>query len=486
MAVFFLRSIRFRLTFWYALTLAVILAASALFSYQYFSKTMRQQVDGELQQVAEQIEKQHADHAAGLPVDKQCCTLLQERIHQSNWDAYILLRGPNLQPICASENLLTGDLEFGPVAMQQVRWLNHHLETVDVEGGIHLRLLSYPLKHEGRLVGVVQVAKGLGPLNQTLGELRLIYSLVGPFAVFWLCLGCWFLADQLVAPVIEVTEAAREINADNLSRRLPSTGHRDELGQMVITFNQMLERLEGAFRRLRQFSGDASHELRTPLTILRGETEVTLRWAKRPEEFRDMLNSNMEEIDRMERIIENLLALSKSEAGELILEIKEFSLGDLVQALYLQGRTLGESKRITVDLRVGVDEELRIFGDELRLRQMFLNLVANGIKYNQECGALEIAILREGAMARVDVTDNGIGIPVESQPYIFDRFYRVDKARNRMDGGSGLGLSIVKSIAVAHGGQVSVQSTPGQGSTFTVLLPIAGPPADRDRPAILV
>jgi heavy metal sensor kinase len=484
LAVFFLRSIRFRLTFWYALTLAVILAASALFSYQYYSKTLRLQVDEELQNVAEQIGLAHLRHA-GTALGAFGCDLLQERIHQGNWDAYILLRGPNLQPVCASENLLAGDLEFGPVAMQQVRWLNHHLETVDVEGGIHLRLLSYPLKHEGRLVGVVQVAKGLGPLNQTLGELRLVYSLVGPFAVFWLCLGCWFLADQLVAPVIEVTEAAREINADNLSRRLPSTGHRDELGQMVITFNQMLERLEGAFRRLRQFSGDASHELRTPLTILRGETEVTLRWAKKPEEFRDMLNSNMEEIDRMERIIENLLVLSKSEAGELILEIKEFSLGDLVQALYLQGRTLGESKRITVELRVGVDEELRILGDELRLRQMFLNLLANGIKYTQEGGALEIALLREGAMARVDVTDNGIGIPVEAQPYIFDRFYRVDKARNRMDGGSGLGLSIVKSIAVAHGGQVSVQSTPGQGSTFTVLLPIAGPPADRDRPAIL-
>jgi heavy metal sensor kinase len=483
LAVFFLRSIRFRLTFWYALTLAVILAASALFSYQYYSKTLRQQVDEELQQVAEQIGQAHLGHA-GAALGAFGCDLLQERIHQGNWDAYILLRGSNLQPVCASENLLAGSLEFGPVAMQQVRWLNHHLETVDLEGGIHLRLLSYPLKHDGRLVGVVQVAKGLGPLNQTLGELRLIYSLVGPFAVFWLCLGCWFLADQLVAPVIEVTEAAREINSDNLSRRLPSSGHRDELGQMVITLNQMLERLEGDFRRVRQFSGDASHELRTPLTILRGETEVTLRWAKKPEEFHDMLHSNLEEIDRMERIIENLLVLSKSEVGELILDIKEFSLSDLVQALYLQGRTLGEGKRITVDLRVGVDEEVRVHGDELRLRQMFLNLVANGIKYTPEGGALEIAILREGEMARVDIVDNGIGIPVESQPYIFDRFYRVDKARNRMDGGSGLGLAIVKSIAVAHGGRVSVQSTPNRGSTFTILLPLAGPPADHFKPAI--
>ena len=479
MSILLLRSIRFRLTFWYALTLAVIMAASGLFSYQYFSKTLRLQVDDELQQIAGHLALAHAERA-GVLFD---CIQLQEHIHQGNWDAFILVRGANLQPVCASDNLLAGNLEFGPVAMQQVRWLNHHLETVEIEGGMQLRLLSSPLKHEGKLVGVVQVARNLGPLRQIMSELRLVYSLVGPFAIFWLCLGCWFLADQLVAPVIEVTEAAREINSDNLARRLPSTGHRDELGQMVVTFNQMLERLEGAFRRVRQFSGDASHELRTPLTILRGETEVTLRWAKTTEEFRDMLRSNLEEIDRMERIIENLLLLSKSEAGELTLEIRDFSLSDLIQALYMQGQTLAEAKRISVTLRVGVDEEIRIRGDELRLRQLFLNLISNGIKYTPEGGSLEIAILREEEMARVDVTDNGIGIPVEAQPYIFDRFYRVDKARNRMDGGSGLGLSIVKSIAVAHGGNISVHSSPGQGSTFTVLLPISGPAEDAPRSA---
>ena len=483
MAVFLLRSIRFRLTFWFALTLAVILAASALFSYQYFSKTLSEQIDAELYEVAGQLELAHSAHV-GTPLGSLGCELLQERIHQGNWDVFILLRGPNLQPVCASQNLLDKSLEFGAVAMQQVRWLNPHLETVNVEEGVQLRQLSFPLKFEGRLVGVVQVARDLGPMVKTLGDLRLVYSLVGPFAIFWLCLGCWFLADRLVAPVIEVTEAAREINADNLARRLPHTGHHDELGQMVIIFNQMLERLENAFRRVRQFSGDASHELRTPLTILRGETEVTLRWAKQPEEFRDMLRSNLEEIDRMEGIIESLLVLAKSEAGELILDVKAFSLSDLVQALYLQARTLGEAKHIDVKLRVEVDAELFIYGDELRLRQMFLNLIANGIKYTPEGGALEIALLREGEMARIDVCDTGIGIPVEYQPFIFDRFYRVDKARNRMDGGSGLGLSIVRSIAEAHGGQISVQSTPGKGSTFTVLLPLGGPAGEASKPAV--
>ncbi len=237
----------------------------------------------------------------------------------------------------------------------------------------------------------------------------------------------------------------------------------------------MLDRLEKSFRRVRQFSGDASHELRTPLTILRGETEVTLRWAKTPEEFRDMLTSNMEEIDRMERIIESLLTLAKSEVGELTLEMKELSLSDLVQELYLQSRLLCETKNIEVQLLLEVDEEIRIRGDELRLRQMFLNVISNGIKYTPENGHMEITLAKDKDFARVDISDSGIGIPAEHLPHIFDRFYRVDKARNRMDGGTGLGLAIVKWIAEAHGGSIKVTSEVNKGSSFSVRLPIEGP-----------
>jgi heavy metal sensor kinase len=244
---------------------------------------------------------------------------------------------------------------------------------------------------------------------------------------------------------------------------------------MVACLNQMLDRLEKSFRRIRQFSGDASHELRTPLTILRGETEVTLRWAKTPDEFRDMLRSNMEEIDRMERIIESLLTLAKSEVGELTLEMKELSLSDLVQELYLQSSLLCETKNIKVQLLLEVDQEIRIRGDELRLRQMFLNLISNGIKYTPENGHLEITLAMDNGYACVDINDSGIGIPAEHLPHIFDRFYRVDKARNRMDGGTGLGLAIVKWIAEAHGGSIKVTSEINRGSSFSVCMPIDGP-----------
>ncbi len=462
------------MTFWYAMTLAVILAVSALFSYHYFSHNLGKQVDRQVRGIARTLDQHRAEIIQDSSAELDCGGL-QKLTHSNNWGAYLLLRDASLRQVCASDNLLEDELPFGPVARQQVRWLNEHLETVDLEDFGRLRLLSYPLVENDRLVGVVQVGLELGPLYETIEELRLIFLVVGPFAIFWLCLGCWLWAERTIAPIIEITEAAQGITADNLSRRLPLGGHQDELTQMAACLNQMLDRLDKSFRRVRQFSGDASHELRTPLTILRGETEVTLRWAKTPDEFRDMLRSNMEEIDRMERIIESLLTLTKSEVGELKLEIKELSLSDLVQELYLQSRILCETKKVDVQLLLEVDEEIRIRGDDLRLRQMFLNLISNGVKYTPEGGHLKIVLAMDNGFARVDIKDSGIGMPAEHLPHIFDRFYRVDKARNRMDGGTGLGLSIVKWIAEAHGGSISVTSEVNKGRSFSVRLPIDGP-----------
>jgi heavy metal sensor kinase len=267
----------------------------------------------------------------------------------------------------------------------------------------------------------------------------------------------------------------RKVNAENLNRRLPIGKARDEISRFAETFNAMLANLEESFRKIRQFSGDASHELRTPLTILKGETEVALRWAKHPDEFRKMLESSMEEIDRMGRIIEDLLTLAKSEAGSRSLVIKPFSLSDLLQGIYLQANMLGETKKVKTHLSLDVTEEICLMGDELRLRQLFLNLVANAVNYTPKGGQVEIALAVVDGEVKVTVSDTGIGIPEEHLPHIFDRFYRVDKARNREDGGTGLGLAIVKSLAEAHGGRVEVTSTPGEGTSFTVFLPAQGP-----------
>jgi len=290
----------------------------------------------------------------------------------------------------------------------------------------------------------------------------------------------WFrrIATQCLLPLRQLTKKCSEINIHNLDMRLPTpNGDCVEAQNFVTACNAMLERLESGAKRMRQFSGDASHELRTPLTILRGETEVALRWAKDTDEFRTAMLSNMEEINRMGRIIEDLLTLAKSESGELPLTIKQLSLSDLLQELYMQGCALATPKNIQVDLVHSADSEIRIYGDDLRLRQLFLNLLTNAIHYTKENGSVTIEAQRNEHDVIVKIKDTGVGISTEHLPHIFERFYRTDEDRNRSTGGTGLGLAIVKWVVETHAGSIDVESTPGVGSTFTVTLPIEGPPA---------
>ena len=276
-------------------------------------------------------------------------------------------------------------------------------------------------------------------------------------------------------PLLDLSKRCREIRIDNLDLRFSPPENCKEGQQLVAEYNNMLERLEDGAKRIRQFSGDASHELRTPLTILRGETEVGLRWAKTSDEFRDILQSNMEEIDRMGRIIEDLLTLTKNESGVLPLSIGDLSLSDLLQELYLKGRALAKPKQIEVNLHHRADSEIWIRGDDLRLRQIFLNLLSNAIRYTGEQGNIDIDVSQQDQQVEISISDNGIGINEKYLPHIFERFFRTDEARNRTNGGTGLGLAIVKWAIEAHDGEVIVTSTPGVGSKFTIHLPVDGP-----------
>ncbi len=281
------------------------------------------------------------------------------------------------------------------------------------------------------------------------------------------------LVDRCLKPLDNMAQRCRTIDINHLDQRITTANRCREAQTLVFEYNNMLERLQKEAERIRRFSGDASHELRTPLTILRGETEVALRWAKEPEEFRETLQSNMEEIKRMGRILEDLLVLSKSDAGELHLNRERINLLDIVQEIYSQAKILAADKQIDVALNINVDEEVVVAGDDLRLRQVFTNLITNAIRYTSAGGNVVIHLGRDAQHARISVCDNGIGIEDEHLPHIFERFYRSDEARNRAAGGSGLGLAIAHSIVSAHHGEIKVTSSPGQGSDFTVILPLA-------------
>jgi len=215
---------------------------------------------------------------------------------------------------------------------------------------------------------------------------------------------------------------------------------------------------------------DASHELRTPLTIMRGEVELALRSTKDPEEYRRVLVSNLEELVRLSSIVESLMTMSKADFSQEDVQYEEVHLKDLIAELYEDGMIIALKKHIGVELRK--NEDVVIVGDRLRLHQLLLNLLDNAIKYTPEYGHVYVASERQNGFVKVEVRDTGVGIPRNELKKVFDRFYRVDKARSREMGGSGLGLAIAKWIVELHRGHIEVESEPGKGSTFTVYLPL--------------
>jgi len=244
----------------------------------------------------------------------------------------------------------------------------------------------------------------------------------------------------------------------------------DELGELVETINGMIERLENSFRQIQQFTSDASHELKTPLTILKGEAELALRKERDPGEYRHYLQSSLEEINRLSRLVQDLLVLSKADTGRLTLQAVPVNLSQLVETCGQQSKFLGEDSEIHLELTT--QPGVQVLGDPNRLKQMFYNLIENAIKYSNRSGKVVISTTHNGQYAHVAIRDNGVGIASEDIPFIFDRFYRVDKSRSREAGGTGLGLSICKWIAEIHKGRIEVESVPDVGSCFTVMLPL--------------
>ncbi len=313
-------------------------------------------------------------------------------------------------------------------------------------------------------------------VSSLLDEIFGALTLLAPIVLIFSAVGGWFLARAGLHPVDEITTTAQDITASNLSRRLPVPSSDDEIRRLSDTLNDMISRLESSFERVRQFTADASHELRTPLTILTGELELALRQRKSPTEYQEILSSALQEVLRLSRVVESLLLLSRADMGRVSLHLERTNLTEMLADLADAASILGVSKNIYITYRPSTD--IWVNGDHAKLYQMFLNIVDNAVKYTPDGGLISITAHRDGAWAEVRVRDTGIGINAENRKKIFDRFYRVDKARSRELGGVGLGLSIVQWTVDAHGGTIDVESEPGQGSTFIVRLPLYATPMD--------
>lgn len=312
------------------------------------------------------------------------------------------------------------------------------------------------------------------PYQQTdnvLHGLLLTLAVYTPFVVSLAVIGGYWLMRRSLRPVDEITTRAEGITSTNLSERLPVIRTGDELERLSISLNRMIARLEDAFQHINRFSADASHELRTPLTILHLELEGIAQSRPLAPELADQIGSALEETQRLSRIVENLLIISRLDAGEARIEKARLDLGDLVASTAEQMRLLAEEKSLSMycDVSAGAYVE----GDQARLKQMIVNLIDNAIKYTPVGGQIDVRVHTHERSAILEVVDDGVGISREALPHIFERFYRADKARSRDSGGAGLGLAIAKVICSAHGGDIRVVSTEGEGSQFIVELPLS-------------
>ena len=329
------------------------------------------------------------------------------------------------------------------------------------------RVMSGGARIGGKPV-IVQVALSEGAIMQDLQQLLYILLLGLPIAVVTAGVGGYVLARRALAPVDRMAERARSINAEHLNDRLPVDNPDDELGRLATVFNETLTRLESSFEQMRRFTTDASHELRTPLTAIRSVGEVGLRGRRDEAAYREIIGSMLEEVDRLALLVDRLLTLSRADTGKAQLSVDMVDIPELAEEIAEQLGVLAEEKNQSIKVQSQVVP--RWIGDRVMLRQALLNLVDNAIKYSPVGGSIEILVTQSTEGTLIDVTDTGPGIPADLRSRVFDRFYRVDKARSRANGGTGLGLAIAKWAVEVNGGRLSLEPTTDVGSRFRITL----------------
>lgn len=460
--------IRAKLTIWYITLLAASLITFGSILYVVLSKNIISSIDARLFSMAGMVSKAvFRPGTVNLPQNFD--VFLEHFFGIKTSGNFIQLMDKYGKIVFTSSTLGKTHLPLSTQTYHHAIAGNVTYETVENIGRYPARIITFPLMEKGQLISILQVGAPLQESTAALNALFYILIFGIPLAVILASGVGWFLAKKALSPVDRITGLARKIEVGSLNERLDVSGPKDELGRLAKTFNDMIARLELSFKQVRQFTADASHELKTPLTVLKGEMEIALKTEKTVEGFRDVVKSNLEEIDKMSAIVKSLLNLAKLDS-RVKLPKDSIRLDEIVEERFNQ--TLSLSKDKGIDMVMAKKESVVIMGDKLGIGQLVFNLIHNAIKYTSKNGRIEISLEERDNWAVIKVIDTGIGIAKEDLPYIFDRFYRVDKARTTGAGGVGLGLSICKEIAEAHGGKIEVESEAGKGSVFKVYLPV--------------
>jgi len=447
------RSVRFRLTLWYAATLTALILVFSMGIYFFVRARLMRQLDEQLDHDLVTVRQALYEGPVELEEIEDHGAVVLFQVTEDGRTLYRTASWHGAGLGAATENQPSAPyMSWTATNGQQYR-----LRTSEVTSSAH----TYR----------VTVARSEDAVRGSLRTLALILLIGFPFAIALAVAGGYFLAGRLLSPVAAMASKAREITAERLSERLPVENPDDEFGRLAAVFNDTLARLQDSFERLRRFTADASHELRTPLTAIRSVGEVALGEPLDPKSYRDVIGSMLEETERLARLVDSLLTLTRADASTARLEREEVDLGALAREVVDYLHVLAEEKHQS--LSVHVEPGIRVKADRSTLRQAVVNLLDNAIKYTPPEGQIDISVRKTSEEdAAIEVRDSGPGIPKEEHDKIFERFYRLEKGSPDGASGAGLGLAIARWAVRVNRGRIDVESEERRGSTFRIVLPV--------------
>jgi two-component system OmpR family sensor kinase len=470
-----INTVRWRLTLWYVSALALMMMAFSVILYALAARALYQRIDDGLRSLIEVSAKSLSNDAEEGQSHQSAAKSTAAELSNPPQVVLIFDEAGRL----LADNHPEDDFPETLPNLHSIPGQEASFYTIleeDDEYDRHRVAVRKVIIQPGARRYIILASQSLETVEDELEALRQPLYFAGPAALLLAGIGGWILARKSLKPVVAMAESARRIGAENLGLQLPVANPRDELGQLAVTFNELLVRLHTSFAQQRQFMADASHELRTPLSVMHTTAGVTLKKPHRAEgEYREAIQMMDEQTQRLSRIVQDLFTLARADAARYPLHKTTLYLNDLVEEVARAGSLLAAEKNIA--LEVSNLPETSYQGDEDLLRRMILNLVDNAIKYTQVDGVVRLRLTRDSGHFVISVSDTGTGIPAESQTRIFERFYRVDQSRSRSEdaseGGAGLGLSIANWIAQAHGGSLELAHSNSEGTMFVAKLPVS-------------
>jgi heavy metal sensor kinase len=449
------RSVRFRLALWYAAATAVVLFAFAWFVYEVIEHRLGAEIDRQLRGDFEIVETQVDLDAEDMrePHGDEPFPRISTWFEVWSTNGELLLRHSPSSTVGTKISL--------PAPTASIL----KLTTLRFGGSGFVRVMEGPGQVEGSSV-LIRVFRDETEMRRTLGEIVKVSTLGFPLAVALAAIGGFLIATRSLRPLDAMARQARRISSESLSKRLPNPNPNDELGRLATVFNETLARLEASFTELQRFTADASHELRSPLTALRAVGEVALRDGDDPAALRETIGSMLEEAQRLTDLVEALLTLARMDATKAEAMRAEVNIAAVIEEIRDQFQVLANEKRQTI--AVTSDNNLTVQADRTLLHLALVNLVHNAIQHGPADSQISITAVHSGRNVDISVKDNGPGIPNDFRNRIFERFFRVDKARSRAHGGAGLGLAIAKQAVERNGGRITLDDNSGGGSVFRI------------------